>query len=88
MPQHLQMTHITVKMVCNNGGSSLQITLTQCSLLQPPSITRLHDLQLTKTKNCLDALQCLCLLGGIIKHIQTLVMVPKNLLISFTDEAA
>ena len=29
----------------------------------------LHDLQLGKTRNSLDALQCLCFLGGIIKQI-------------------
>ena len=61
MPQHLQMTRITVKGFATMEAVPLQIA--------PPSFTRLHDLQLRKTKNSLDALQCLCFLGGTIKQL-------------------
>ena len=57
-------------MVCNNGGSSLEIALTQRSFMrQPHNVTRLHDLQLRKTKNSLDALQCLCFFLGVMKQL-------------------
>ena len=68
MPQHLQMTRKLLKGLQQWRqflANSLHTTLRR----QPPSVYRLHDLQLRKTKNSLDALQCLCFLGGIIKQI-------------------
>ena len=57
MPQHLQTTRITVKGFVTMKG-------VPAKMVMRPSVTWLPDLQLRKTKNSLDAIQCLCFLGG------------------------
>ncbi len=67
MPQHLQMTRITVK-----GFATMEAVprkLPTKLVRQPPRVTRLHNIQLRKTKNSLDALQCHCFFGEIIKQL-------------------
>ena len=61
MPQHLQMTCITVK-----GFATMEavISLTQCSCESHLVSLWLHDLQLGKIKNILDALQLPLLFWG------------------------
>ena len=71
MHQHLQMTRITVKGFATIGGSSLQIALTQRSCDSHLVLLGFTIFSSGKPRaaNSLDALQCLCILGGIIEQL-------------------
>ena len=74
--------------VCNNGGNSLQIANTML-MQRPPSVTRLHYLQLGENEEKPGCPSMPLPFGGIINNFLTLVMVLKKyILISFTDAAA
>ena len=85
MPQHLQMTRITER-VSNNGGSSLQIAFIATLMRQPPSVIRLHDLQLGEKQEQPGCLSMSRLFGRnnktTSKHWSWF---QKNIVISFTE---
>ena len=67
MPQHLQMTLITLKGFATTEAVPCKFPTTL--MQQPPSVSRLHDFQLGRTKNSLDTHQYLWFLGGTIKQL-------------------